>query len=254
MKFVSRQFFIRAFCLFLLFCLLGPLVVACSGTIKFRQDWRTADRSSTGIAPLPGLEQEAVIQVYAARAFNWRGIFAVHTWIATKERAAEHYKVHQVVGWRAWDDLPVVESEEDLPDRSWYGYSPEILLDMRGEKAEELIPQIYREVERYNYQYRYTMWPGPNSNSFVAEIGRRVPALQLDLPATAIGKDFLSDGRLVDRSPSATGYQFSLYGLFGVTLAKREGFELNILSLNFGISPLEAKFELPGLGTVGGNK
>ena len=244
----------RAAALLLFLSLLGPVLVACSGTIKFGQDWRTADRSSTGIAPDPLRETGAVVLVYAARAFNWRGLFGVHTWIATKEKNATHYKVHQVVGWRAWDDLPVVFSEEDLPDRSWYGYTPEVLTDLRGATAERAIVSIYKAVAEYNYQYRYSLWPGPNSNTFVAEIGRQVAELKLDLPATAIGKDFLTKSLFFDKAPSASGYQFSIYGLLGVTLAREEGLEINILGLNFGINPLKLRLKLPGVGSVGSRK
>ncbi len=242
---------VRALLFILPLAMLGPVLVACSGNIKLGQDWRTADRSSTGIAPNPSLSKEAVIQVYAARAFNWRGLFGVHTWIASKEKNASHYRVHQVVGWRAWNKLPVVVSEEDLPDRSWYGYTPEILVDLRGPAAEMVIEDIYKAVQDYNYQYRYSVWPGPNSNSFVAEIGRRVPELKLNLPATAIGKDFLISSLLFDKAPSATGYQFSIYGLLGLTLAREEGLEINILGLNFGINPLKLSLKLPGLGSLG---
>ncbi|NKB37570.1 MAG: DUF3750 domain-containing protein [Gammaproteobacteria bacterium] len=243
--------FSKALLIILVLALIGPLLVACSGSIKLGQNWRTADRSSTGIAPKPDLNEEALVQIYAARAFNWRGIFAVHTWIATKEKNASNYRVHQVVGWRAWNSLPVVVSEEDLPDRSWYGYTPEILVDLRGADAEVAIKAIYQAVQEYNYQYRYSVWPGPNSNSFVAEIGRRVPKLSLKLPATAIGKDFLVSSVLFDKAPSATGYQFSLYGLLGITLAREEGLEVNFLGLNFGINPLKLMINLPGLGHLG---
>jgi Protein of unknown function (DUF3750) len=242
--------YLKIVLLILLVSLLGPTLIACSGTIKFGQDWRTADRSGTGIAPDPLHESEAVVQVYAARAFNWRGIFGVHTWIATKEKDANDYMVHQVVGWRSWDDLPVVISKKDIPDRAWYGYTPEVLVDLRGVKAERAIASIYKAVADYNYQHRYRMWPGPNSNSFVAEIGRQVAELQLDLPATAIGKDFLTSSVFFDKAPSATGYQFSIYGLLGLTLAKEEGLELNILGLNFGINPLKLKLKLPGIGSI----
>ncbi|MBT7950209.1 MAG: DUF3750 domain-containing protein, partial [Gammaproteobacteria bacterium] len=90
-----------------------------------------------------------------------------------------------------------------------------------------------------------------NSNSFVAEIGRQVPELKLDLPATAIGKDFLTKSRFFDAAPSGTGYQFSIYGLFGLTLARVEGLEINVLGLNFGINPFKLRLKLPGLGLVG---
>ena len=248
---LSLTGFARALAIVLVLTLLGPFLIACSGSIKLGQDWRTADRSSTGIAPEPLQHREAVVQVYAARAFNWRGLFAVHTWIASKEKNSPHYLVHQVVGWRAWDQLPVVISEPDLPDRSWYGYRPEILVDLRGAKAEAVIPEIYQAVANYDYQYRYTLWPGPNSNSFVAEIGRRVPGLGLNLPATAIGKDFLVNSPLFDKTPSGTGYQFSLYGLIGIALAREEGIELNLLGINFGFNPFKWFIKLPGLGRLG---
>ena len=71
--------------------LVGPLLAVSCKEVNIGQDWRTADRSSAGLAPRPGSASEAVVQVYAARAFNWRGIFAVHTWIATKEKDALQY-------------------------------------------------------------------------------------------------------------------------------------------------------------------
>ncbi len=86
--------------MFLGVLLAGPLLMVACGKINLGQDWRTADRSPTGIAPDPATTREAVVQVYAARAINWRGIFAVHTWIATKLQGANGYTVHQVVGWR----------------------------------------------------------------------------------------------------------------------------------------------------------
>ncbi|WP_231882966.1 DUF3750 domain-containing protein, partial [Oleiphilus sp. HI0132] len=44
---------------------------------------------------------EAVIQVYGADAWGWRGWFAIHTWIAVKARDASEYTVLEVIGWRA---------------------------------------------------------------------------------------------------------------------------------------------------------
>ena len=48
--------------------------------------WQKADRQSAGFAPLPSEEKEAVVQLYAARTYNWRKYFAVHSWIAVKEK------------------------------------------------------------------------------------------------------------------------------------------------------------------------
>ncbi|MDH3376292.1 MAG: DUF3750 domain-containing protein [Gammaproteobacteria bacterium] len=231
--------------------LIGPLVVAFGGDVKLDADWRTADRSPAGIAPAADTEPRAVVQVYAARAFNWRGLFAVHTWLAVKPAGAGHYTVHQVVGWRAWHGRPVVVSHNDQPDRKWYGQAPQLLLDLRGETAAAVIDSIHAAVRDYPYANRYTLWPGPNSNTFTAFVGRRVPELRLHLPATAIGKDFLSNGAVFASAPSGTGYQLSIYGLLGATAAWHEGFELNVLGLTFGIDLRRPAIKFPGLGRVG---
>jgi hypothetical protein len=206
------------------------------------------------LAPDPQDAPEAVVQVYAARAFNWRGALAVHTWIATKPDNADYYTVHQVMGWRRYSNLPVVISTPDVPDRLWYGAQPELLVDIRGPSAAQAIPRIEAAVASYPYDREYGLWPGPNSNTFTAHVGRQVPELAMDLPSTAIGKDFLTNGSIVENAPSGTGGQLSFYGLLGVTVAREEGLELNILALNFGIDVLHPAIKLPGFGRIGMSK
>ena len=228
--------------------------IAISASVLFGPDWQTADRSSTGIAPDPSIESEAIIQVYAARAFGWRSLFAVHTWIATKDKDAESYDVYQVVGWRKWYNSPVVVKEKDVPDRSWFGHSPTILKEVKGAEAVAIISSIENAVSSYPYPDTYHMWPGPNSNTFIAHIGRLVPELHLDLPPTAIGKDFMTRNRFLDTPPSGNGFQFSFFGVFGVLVSAVEGVEINILGLSFGfgvtpytIWPLRLRLPLFGV-------
>lgn len=231
--------------------LAGPALMAACGNVKLGQDWRTAPRESARLVAPASETPEAVVQVYAARAFNWRGIFAVHTWIATKPANARHYTVHQVLGWNAYRGRRVVVSYNDLPDRYWYGAQPKLLFEVRGEAAESAIPQVLEAVRNYPYPERYVLWPGPNSNTFVAHVARQVPELNVDLPPTAIGKDYLPGGALMARAPSGTGVQFSLFGLAGVTLAVEEGIEFNLLSLGIGLDPLDLAVRLPGVGRLG---
>lgn len=73
----------------------------------------------------------------------------------------------------------------------------------------------------------------------------------MDLPATAIGKDYPVNGSLWDRTPSGTGYQVSMLGILGVALGRQEGFELNLLGLNFGIDFLTPALKLPFIGRIG---
>ncbi|MDX1377102.1 MAG: DUF3750 domain-containing protein, partial [Burkholderiales bacterium] len=61
-------------------------------------DWRSASREPVGLAPDPAKTPQAVVQVYAARTWGWRGAFGVHTWIATKRANAQAFTVHEVVG------------------------------------------------------------------------------------------------------------------------------------------------------------
>lgn len=235
---------------FLIITLIGPLWILLSGKIDFHADYRTADRSSAHLAPLPDQTKEAVIQVYSARAFNWRGIFSVHTWFAVKAKNADHYTVLQVVGWRIFHGLPPLMAETDLPDRHWFNQKPKIIYDLRGEKAEQLIPKILEAAKAYPYG-NYELWPGPNSNTLPAYIARQVPELELTLPSNAIGKDFLPLQKCFIRAPSNTGYQFSILGVFGILLAKKEGLEINILGFVYGINPIKFTLKLPGIGEIG---
>jgi hypothetical protein len=213
-------------------------------------DWRTANRDSSGIAPNPALTTEAVVQVYVARAFSWRGWFGVHSWIATKLSGADAYTVYQVVGWRVYRGNPALVVDKSIPDRRWFGSDPKIIVDLRGAGVDDVIQRIDAAAKRYPFANEYTLWPGPNSNTFTAFVGREVPELKLDLPPTAIGKDFLTHGRIFDDSPSRTGYQVSLYGLLGVLAGVEEGLELNVLGLTFGVDPKDYALKLPMAGRV----
>ena len=223
----------------------GPVLMLASDELRMGQNWRDADRSSAQLAPAPSSEPRAVVQVYAARAFSWRGIFAVHTWVATKAAGADHYTVHQVAGW----NHPPLSSRTDIPDRRWVGAMPQRLLDLRGAQAAEAIAQIETAVANYPYDV-YRIWPGPNSNTFVAWLIRHVPALEVELPPTAIGKDYLQD-TVFARAPSATGYQLSLFGAMGVLAAWDEGIEINLFGLVWGIDPADLAIKWPGLGRIG---
>jgi hypothetical protein len=155
-----------------------------------RQDWRTASRESAGLAPDPATTKEAVLQVYGAPAWSWRGWFAIHTWIAAKPSGADHYTVYEVIGWRLRSAGSPVRIATDLPDRFWYGKRPRLLQDLRGDQVDELIKQVTAAARRYPWQHEYSLFPGPNSNTFTAWIAREVPALKLDLPFSALGSGY----------------------------------------------------------------
>lgn len=236
---------------FIALLLMGPVLVLGSGSTDLSTSWRDASRERTGLAPAPAAHPEALVQVYGARAYNWRGAFAVHTWIATKEAGAKDYTRYEVIGWRLRSGRSVVAIEQGWPDRQWYGSPPELYLEIKGKKAAALIPQIDRAARSYPYAHEYKVWPGPNSNTFTAYVARQVPGLEADLPPHAIGKDYLGPNKAFAVSPSNTGYQFSAFGLLGVILSRSEGLEVNLLGLNFGLDPDNLALRLPGIGKLG---
>jgi hypothetical protein len=228
-------------------------LILCTAIARTRGDWRSAGNEPVGLAPDPASTPEAVVQVYAARVWGWRGTFGVHTWVAAKPAHAKSWTVYEVIGWRLrWSDSAVaIRSRE--PDARWYGNAPELLVDKRGPGVEALIARLEAAARAYPFAGRYAVWPGPNSNTFTAYLGRAAPELELDLPPTAIGKDYLGDG-FVARTPSGTGYQVSLYGALGVLAGRVEGLELNVLGLTFGIDPLSPALKLPLLGRIGSGR
>src|SRR5262245_23170765 len=189
----------------LLVALLVLLLIA--GRALAQGDWRTASSEPAGLAPDPAITPEAVVQVYGARTWGWKGTFGVHTWVAVKPKDAAAYTVYEVIGWRQrWADS-VVAIRQRTADARWYGSLPELYADKRGELAEKLIPRIEAAAHGYPYAKEYTLWPGPNSNTFTAWITRAVPELEADLPPTAIGKDYIP-GAIVGSAPSGRGLQF----------------------------------------------
>ena len=203
--------------------------------------------TSDSVAVDPAKVAEPVVQVWGARTRGAKGIFGVHTWVAVKPQGAPEFTIYEVVGWRLrWADSALVIRNR-APD-SWFGAPGELYAEKRGAGVEELIRRIDKAAHDYPFAKTYSLWPGPNSNTFTAWIARAVPELEADLPATAIGKDYIGSD-MISSAPSGSGFQFSLRGLFGVAASGVDGLELNILSLNFGLSPSGIK--LPLVGRIG---
>ena len=197
--------------------------------------------------PDPKVTREAVVQVWGARTRGVKGLFGVHTWIAVKPEDAAEYTVYEIIGWRLrWSDNALVI--RNRAPNHWFGANGELYAEKRGPGVEELINRIDKAAREYPYANTYTLWPGPNSNTFVAWVTRAVPELEADLPATAIGKDYIG-GNFISKAPSGSGIQFSLVGLLGVAASGVDGLEINVLGLNFGVAPSGVK--LPMVGRIG---
>jgi hypothetical protein len=238
--------------LFLLFLSLFVAPLGLYAGWRFSHDtaeaWLSADWSSARLLPPPRAKREALVHVYAGRVGRWRGVFAHHTWIVVKERGAQSYTRYDKTSWGR-----PVKVNGWAPDARWYGNMPTLVAAVEGKRAEALIPKIRAAVARYPYNYAggYSLWPGPNSNSFVAHVLAAIPEAGIALPPTAIGKDWRVDGRIFGLSPSGTGFQLSLAGVLGITLGWVEGLEINVLGLVAGLDVRRPAIKLPGVGRIG---
>ena len=135
--------------------------------------WRTADWSASGVLPAP-LPDAAAIHILAARTGGLKGAFAVHSWIVVKRPGQSGYDRYDKVGW----GTPVRRNRYPADGR-WYSNDPEIVASLEGAPAAQLIPAVESAVADYPYVRSgdYRIWPGPNSNSFVAHVLRAVPEL-----------------------------------------------------------------------------
>lgn len=234
----------------LLLAFLAPLVAHAVWwmTQEHASSWATADWSSAGLLPVPAAKRDALVHVYGARTGRWKGIFAHHTWIVIKDAGASRYQRYDVTGW----GRPVKENNW-APDARWFGSRPELIGAVEGGRAEALIPKVRAAIARYPHNGfdGYRIWPGPNSNTFTAHVLAAIPEAGITLPPTAIGKDWRTDGHIVGRSLSGSGWQFSLGGMLGITLGRTEGIELNVLGLVAGLDLAHPALKLPGFGRVG---
>lgn len=211
------------------------------------RSWRDADWSSTGSLPRASAFPEARVLVFSSRTGGWKGVVAVHSWIVVKRENAKDWTRYDVVGWGN-----PVRINGWAPDGRWYGTAPTIVADIKGNAAQALIPKIEATVQSYRFSNTgdYRVWPGPNSNTFVAAVLRAIPEIETTLPSNAIGRDFRPDPYL-GWSDSGTGIEASLWGVLGVKVGWVEGFELNMLGLVAGLDLRRPALKLPAFGRLG---
>lgn len=206
--------------------------------------WRSADWSSAGILPPKPAADEAKIYVLSARTGGMKGAFATHSWIVIKPKGQTTYDRYEVVGW----GVPLRKNAYDA-DGKWYSNIPKINHEISGDRAAKLIPQLEQTIANYPWRNRgdYTLWPGPNSNSFVASVLRDVPALSAHTPTSAVGRDYPTDGRWFGRNKNGT-YFATLGGYAGVAFGGGRGFEINFLGLVAGFNPSIWEIKIPAFG------
>jgi hypothetical protein len=210
------------------------------------RSWRDADWSSIGSLPAASAEPEARLIILSGQTGGWKGIFSVHSWIVLKPKNATSWQRYDVVGWGS-----PIRLNGWAPDSRWFGNRPAVIADVRGPEAEALIPKVETAIRDYHYAHDgdYRIWPGPNSNTFVATVLRAVPEIGVTMPSNAVGRDFRSLPYL-GLSDSGTGIEASLWGALGIKIGWVEGIEFNFFGLVAGFDLRHPGVKIPGYGTL----
>lgn len=233
--------------IFILFLLPAFASIGWWAGVERPGSWRTADWSSAKILPTPSNEKEAVIHIMSARTGGLKGALSQHSWIVTKAKNARKYNRYDKVGWGS-----PVRLNAYAADARWYSNTPRFIKTIRGEAAENLIPKIEQAILAYPHaQYGgYKLWPGPNSNSFIAHVLREVPELGVVLPSNAVGRNYLAGNHWFYAAKDGLDFELSLGGYAGIAAGYRSGLEVNFLGLVTGIDIANPAIKLPGFGRI----
>jgi hypothetical protein len=229
--------------IFLLPVLLGAGALAYRGGPTHWSDW---DRTVTSQLPPAAEHPQARILVMSGRTRGWKGVVAVHSWVVVKGENERTWRRYDVAGWG--DPVRMNWWPPDL----WFGERGRVIADITGARAQALIPRVDAAIKSYKYSHNgdYRIWPGPNSNTFVATVLRAIPEVDVTLPTNAIGRDF-RPWPYLGWTDSGTGVEANLWGLLGVKLGWVEGLEVNVLGLVAGLDLRNPALKVPGFGHLG---
>lgn len=243
------KFFKRLLLAVLFIYLLPALASAGWWYVKERPgNWREADWSSANILPKPKASDEAAIYIFSATTGGMKGAVASHSWIVTKGKGETTYNRYDKVGWGS-----PIRRNAYVADARWYSNTPNLVVSVKGEEATRLIPKIEQAIQSYPYSKpgAYRIWPGPNSNTFVAHVLRSVPELGTVLPPDAVGRDYLLEGRLFSIDADGLDMHATLYGLLGISAGARSGLEVHFMGLVAGFDVMHPAIKIPALGRFG---
>jgi hypothetical protein len=227
---------------------LFPIFVG-AGALAYRggpTHWSNWDRSVVSDLPPAAEYPDARVLVMSGRTRGWKGVVAVHCWVVVKGENETRWRRYDVAGWGS----PVRLNW--WPPDLWFGEHGKAIVDIKGAQAQALIPRIDAAIKNYRYAHDgdYRIWPGPNSNTFVATVLRAIPEVQAALPSNAVGRDF-RPWPYFGLTDSGTGVEANLWGVLGIKAGWVEGLEINVLGLVAGFDLRNPGVKLPAFGHIG---
>jgi len=201
---------------------------------------------------------------------DWYTRFAEHTWIDLKQGSEDDWTRIEISGTMSGVVIESISAEEARDPIRWS--NPAFVLEVHyDDDAREMIPMILesansiqdfgtRELhgteDGWSITFHapengrlYDAWPGPNSNTLIAQIIDRTPGLHAELHHNAVGKDYPETFRAGITS-SGYGVEADL-GLLGLGLGLRQGIEVHLFGLTAGVGLWPPALKIPLLPRIG---
>ncbi len=140
-------------------------------------------------------------------------------------------------------------TDQEAAARDYEGRPYRVLQMLEGDRAIAAIRRLRVEVPAVNRTYAYGPWPGPNSNTFIDDLGRSIPELRFEQHHNAFCKDY-APTVLVGSTTTGTGVELET-PVLGVQVGILDGLELHVLALSFGVNLWPPRLELPFVERVG---
>jgi len=209
--------------------------------------WREAQWGSADVLEPAKANGEAAVYIMAARTGGMKGAFSLHCWIVLKRPGAGEYERYDKVGWGS----PIRKNAYPA-DAYWYSNAPEIVHELHGADAEAVLANIDKAIADYPYSKAgdYHIWPGPNSNSFVAHVVRSVPQMGARMPSNAVGRDYAPGAASFVWDSDNYGFKATLGGLLGISAEAASGLELQFLGLVAGLDFARPALLIPAYGRL----
>ncbi|MFN0245754.1 MAG: DUF3750 domain-containing protein [Kofleriaceae bacterium] len=185
--------------------------------------------------------QQTVVALFSGGLGEPMEDIARHPWFAVRKAGETDWRVYQVGGGGVHDGDPskVGVYVKPILHGLWVGDEGErarTCIEVEGPKAKDHIEANY-------------FFPGPNSNTF-GDVVLRACKLSASLPSTSVGKDWrgiIGAGITSER----TGVQVET-PIFGFKIGLKEGIEVHILHLSFGVDFWPPAIIVPlGPGRIG---
>jgi hypothetical protein len=179
----------------------------------------------------------------------WWKSWAHHAWVDIKRGDSTTWERLESGGPFGIVDMNLTAEEAHL-DHRFDERTIRLLGWVEGDAARAAIAHLDAargELAR-RYDDDYTIWPGPNSNTFVHELCASAPELGFVFDPNSVGKDY-SPWLGAGSTASKTGLRLDT-PIVGAAIGLREGVELHLLQLTFGISLDPPGISLPFLPQI----